>query len=59
MQTMKPHDEFKLSLARVTRRRFLGSVGAVGAGVVGAAALRIDPLLVEVTPSWLAPGDGQ
>jgi Animal haem peroxidase len=42
MEPMTPHDEFKLSAARFTRRRFLGTVGAVGAG---AAALRIGTLL--------------
>src|SRR5215469_7228138 len=52
MQTMTPHDEFKLSLGRFTRRQFLGTAGAVGAGVVGVAALRIGTLLgVEAAPS--------
>src|SRR5215469_2911330 len=49
MEIMTPRDEFKLSLARFTRRRFLGTVGA---GVVGAAALRIGTLLgVEAAPA--------
>jgi hypothetical protein len=50
---MQPRDEFALSLARFTRRRFLGTVGA---GVAGTAALRISTLLgVEAAP--LASGE--
>jgi hypothetical protein len=40
---MNPQDEFKTSLGRLTRRRFLGKVGAGAAGAV--LALRIDLLL--------------
>jgi hypothetical protein len=46
---MTPHDEFKLSLGRFTRRRFLGTIGA---GIAGAGALRIGTLLgVEAAPA--------
>jgi hypothetical protein len=49
METLTPHDEFRLSLRRFTRRRDLGSVGA---DVVVTTALRIGTLPgVEVTPS--------
>jgi Animal haem peroxidase len=40
---MKAHDEFKISATRLSRRRFLGTVGAGAAGT--ALALRIDLLL--------------
>jgi hypothetical protein len=49
METLTPHDEFRLSLRRFTRRRVPCSVGA---GAVVTTALRIGTLPgVEVTPS--------
>lgn len=52
---MEPRDEFEASVARMTRRRFLGKVGA---GMVGTAvALRIDMLLgIEAEAAPLSSG---
>ena len=49
---MRPRDEFEAAVARFTRRRFLGTVGA---GVAGIAALRIDVLL-DVNAAPFASG---
>jgi hypothetical protein len=52
---MGPRDEFEASQARLTRRRFLGSVGAGAAGAV--VALRIDALLgIQAEAAPLASG---
>lgn len=55
---MEPQDEFALLAARVTRRRFLGKVGAGAAGAVGATvALRINWLLApSVDAAQLSSG---